>query len=110
MCYDIEEVEREKISKKKVTSKLIAIQNAIKLIKPKYYLPSAGPAIFPFLKNNLSMGVGNIFIHQPDIKNFLKNADVEVLCLRPGERLDTTKHREPIVPPTKNELDILKKI
>ena len=82
VCYEMKEVERKKISNKKVLSKLIAVRNAIKLIKPRFYLPSAGPAIFPFLKTDLSLGVNNIFVHQPDIKNFLKNSDTEVLCLR----------------------------
>ena len=109
VCYEMEEVERKKISNKKVLSKLIAVRNAIKLIKPRFYLPSAGPAIFPFLKTDLSLGVDNIFVHQPDIKKFLKNSDTEVLCLKPGECLDPLKHKEPIAPPSLLELENLKK-
>ena len=61
-------IQDKKISNKKTLAKFISIKNAINLIKPKYYLPSAGPAIFPFLDPDLSFGVDNIFVHQPKIK------------------------------------------
>ena len=44
-CYEIDEV--EKISKK-VLSKLVGGKKCDQKIKPKYYIPSAGPAVFPF--------------------------------------------------------------
>ncbi len=109
VCYEMSDLERKKISQKKVLSKLVAVRNAIKQIKPRYYIPSAGPAIFPFLKNELSLGVDNIFVHQPDIKNFLINSNTEVICPRPGDDINNTINYEPIEPPNKNDLDNLKK-
>ena len=109
VCYEMEESVRKKISKKKVLSKLVAVKNAIKQIKPRYYIPSAGPAIFPFLKDELSLGVDNIFVHQPDIKNFLINSSTEVICPRPGDDINDNTNHIPIKPPNKNELHKLKK-
>ena len=109
VCYDLDEDEKQRISKKKVMSKLVAVRNAIQLINPKYYLPSAGPAIFPFLDEALSFGIGNIFVHQPDITKYLRNSNTEVICLRPGDRLDPTKATQPVGPPSVLELDMLRK-
>ena len=109
VCYEMSEVERKKISKKKVLSKLVAVRNAIKQIQPRYYIPSAGPAIFPHLEQYLSFGIDNIFVHQPDIKKFLKDTNIEVICLRPGDQLHKTLHLDPIEPPNRIELDLLKK-
>lgn len=108
VCYKIPDEEKEKISRKKVLSKLIAIKNAIKIIKPKYYFPSAGPAIFPFLNEGLSRGKGNIFIHQPELSDFLKNSDTKLFFLKPGDIFkDSIKH-SPILPPTNLELKKIK--
>lgn len=109
VCYELSEDEKRKISKKKVLSKLVAVRNAINLIKPKFYLPSAGPAIFPFLDKKLSLGVDNIFVHQPDLDNFLKNTDTKLTYLRPGETLNPLSTTQPIKPPTEEELLILEK-
>ncbi len=108
VCYQMKKSEKLTISKKKVLSKLVAVRNAIQLIKPRFYLPSAGPAIFPFLNADLSLGVDNIFVHQPDIKNFLRNSSAEVLCLYPGDHLDLNKQTQPIKPPSAIELKKLR--
>ena len=109
VCYDISKSEKRKISKKKVLSKLVAVRNAINLIKPKFYLPSAGPAIFPFLDESLSLGIDNIFVHQPDLDKFLRNTDTKLSYLRPGETFNLLSTSQPILPPTENELLNLKK-
>ena len=109
VCYELTENEKQKISKKKVLSKLVAVRNAIKLIKPKFYLPSAGPAIFPFLDESLSLGVDNIFVHQPDLDNFLRNTDAKLKYLQPGDVLNPLHPTQPIQPPTSNELLAIKK-
>ena len=109
VCYELNEDEERKISKKKVLSKLVAVRNAINLIKPKFYLPSAGPAIFPFLDKTLSLGIDNIFVHQPDLDNFLKNTNTKLSYLRPGDTLNPLSTSQPIQPPTEHELLTLKK-
>tara|TARA_X000000368_G_scaffold416455_1_gene410408 strand:- start:634 stop:2178 length:1545 start_codon:yes stop_codon:yes gene_type:complete len=108
VCYQMDESEKTQISKKKVLSKLIAVRNAIKLVNPEYYIPSAGPAIFPFLDDNLSLGNGNIFVHQPDLKNFLKNINSKLIYIRPGECLDVNKVTDPIEPPSISDLNSLR--
>ena len=109
VCYELHEDEKRKISKKKVLSKLVAVRNAINLLKPKFYLPSAGPAIFPFLDKTLSLGIDNIFVHQPDLDNFLKNTDTKLSYLRPGDTLNPLFTTQPIQPPTEQELLTLEK-
>ena len=109
VCYDLSESEKQEISKKKVLSKLVAIRNAIQLIKPEFYLPSAGPAIFPFLADNLSLGKNNIFIHQPDLDKFLRKVDAKLMYLMPGDTLSkSAPHTKPIQPPTSSELSAIK--
>jgi UDP-MurNAc hydroxylase len=109
VCYELSENEKKKISKKKILSKFVAVRNAINLIKPKFYLPSAGPAIFPFLDETLSLGIDNIFVHQPELNYFLRNTDSILIYLRPGEKLNPLSTMQPIQPPTENELLDLKK-
>ena len=108
VCYEIDQDEKESISRKKAAAKIIAIRNAIKVINPKYYLPSAGPAIFPFLDDALSFGCGNIFIHQPELLQKLKSSNTDVVYLKPGEQLDPSKLTKPIEPPTTFELAKIK--
>jgi len=108
VCYDMNDDKKKKISKRKVLSKLINIKNSIELLKPKNYFPSAGPAIFPFLNFDFSTGSDNIFIHQPDLVNYLKNTDTEVVCLRPGDVFEEHKNFIPIPPPKIDELEKIK--
>ena len=103
VCYAMEEAE-----KKKVLAKFAAVRNAINLVQPKYYLPSAGPAVFPFLDTSLSRGKENIFVHQPDIVGFLANSKTQVVCMRPGEEFENSLHNAAISPPTTDELKNLR--
>ena len=61
VCYDLTEDQKRELSLRKVRSKLRAVKSAIRLIKPKYYIPSAGPAIFPFLTRSSPL-VNTIFL------------------------------------------------
>ncbi len=105
VCYKMDNEEKVRISKKKVLSKLVAVRNALKLIKPKYYIPSAGPAVFPFLEESLSLGNDNIFVHQPDIEKFLKNSNVKIKYPKPGDCIEDKNLEKPIKPPTLSELE-----
>ena len=108
VCYSIKEEEKKRISNKKVQSKFTSIRNAVNLIKPKYYLPSAGPAIFPFLDPSLSFGEDNIFVHQPKIDVFFSNSNTQLVYMRPGENFESSLNNPPINPPTFDELMNLK--
>ncbi len=103
-CYNYAPSQKKEIAQKKVNSKLIGLKNTVNAIKPKYLLPSAGPAIFPFFDASLSLGESNIFIHQTELDRRLKNIDAEIVYLRPGERLE---HRAttPVPPPTEELLE-----
>jgi UDP-MurNAc hydroxylase len=109
ICYQLTDSEKVSISKKRVMAKLVAVRNAIKLIKPKYYLPSAGPAIFPFLEESLSLGIDNIFIHQPEMNTFLKSVETEIVYLKPGEQIKNINTTKPIEPPKVADLKAIKK-
>ena len=79
-------------------------------LNPKYFLPAAGPAIFPYLDDDLSFGIDNIFIHHNYLNNYLGNNNVgNVLYLNPGDYLDSKK-KLPIYPPINhNDLEEYKK-
>ena len=108
VCYELPIEEKISISKKKKLSKLIAVRNAVKLINPKIYLPSAGPAVFPFLDHSLSLGIDNIFVHQPDIHKFLQSSTTKLAYLKPGDCLGVSNSTKPIKPPTLVELNSMK--
>lgn len=108
LCYELKKDEIKHISRKKTAAKFIAIRNAIKTINPKYYLPSAGPAIFPFLDDNLSLGSGNIFTHQPELHQKLKSLNTQLIYLKPGGQFENLKSTKPIEPPSAFDLDEVK--
>ena len=108
VCFDMNDEKKKQISKKKAITKLTAVRNAIKIVNPKYYLPSAGPAIFPFLNEDLSFGKNNVFIHQPDLIKFLEKSKAKIVCLRPGEEFNKEINNSPVSPPTAIELSTLK--
>ncbi len=105
-CYSYAPAQKFEISQKKINSKLIGLKNTINAIKPRFLLPSAGPAIFPFFDPALSLGENNIFIHQDELGRRLKNIDTEIVYLRPGDRFDT-QSTTPILPPTEQVLATL---
>lgn len=104
------DMRKKKISEQKVENKLNSVLRGINNLKPKYFLPAAGPAVFPYLDDKLSFGVDNIFIHQNYLDNFLKNKGVDnILYLNPGDYLNSNKDL-PICPPSShNELEKYKK-
>ena len=80
------------------------VLNAINSLKPKYFIPAAGPAIFPFLEKELSLGKDNIFVHQPELKKFLEdNQFNNTLFLKPGESFNSNNF-EPIKVPSVEDL------
>lgn len=96
--------EKLKITNNKVNAKIKNVIDAIKLLKPKFYIPAAGPAVFPFLDYKLSSGYDNIFIHQDELKKKLLVHDISnVFYARPGESIDD-KPTSPIPAPSKQQL------
>ena len=97
----MEKKKKSHITKQKVSSKFIAIRNAIQKLNPDFYFPSAGPAIFPFLDPTLSTDEDNIFVHQPRLDKFLKKQKVKSVYLKPGNKFCETKTYNPIPSPNK---------
>jgi UDP-MurNAc hydroxylase len=108
--YFKSEKEKIDISIIKNNSKLKNVVNAIKTLKPLYYIPAAGPAIFPYLNSFYSSGKDNIFIHQDTIAKVLNENDINnVLYPIPGDIIDESIiDNKPTLPPTPNELSSYK--
>ena len=105
-CFAFSAKRRQLISEKKILNKLENVANGIDILKPKYYIPGAGPAIFPFLEESLSMGVDNIFIHQDYLHGFLKQRNIHnTIYLKPGDHFNP-EFTSPIPPPSSEEIAI----
>ena len=88
--FDFTDQKKLRISSQKVKNKFNNVLKALNQLKPKYFLPAAGPAIFPFLDINLSLGANNIFVHQEELKKFLEaNGFKNILFLRPGQNFSS---------------------
>lgn len=106
-CYiNYTQEEQKKISEEKILSKLNNVSTAINLLQCKYFVPGAGPAIFPFLDPNLSLEKDNIFIHQPRLDNFLRKQDItNILYPRVGDEISSSTNLKPISGPSLNDLN-----
>ena len=106
VCYEnYSEKERVDISNEKSQVKIKNVMNAIKTIKPKFYIPAAGPAIFPFLDLSLSSGKDNIFTHQNKLHKCLsENGITNIIYAKPGDEIIPKKGSSPISPPTQEQL------
>lgn len=107
VCYTYDEETKRNISRKKVNAKLIAVKKVIQDLKPDYFMPSAGPAVFPHLDPTLSLGEGTIFVHQPLLEKLIKGESTRLVCLRPGETFDRDVQTTPIPAPTREEVERL---
>lgn len=95
---------KERISNEKTIKKLDNVVKGIRELDPNYYLPAAGPAIFPLLDEKLSYGNGNIFIHQDFLKQYLEKHSIKnSIYLKPGDFFESNL-TDPILPPSKDEL------
>jgi UDP-MurNAc hydroxylase len=101
--------EKKIISQNKIDSKIKNIVEAIRVLEPDFYVPAAGPAIFPFLDENLSFGADNIFIHQDLLANkMLAEGISNIIYAIPGDEIGK-KQGKPIQPPSLTELINFKK-
>ena len=78
ICYDIPEEEYKKISRQKKMRKFLAARNFINDLRPKYYIPSAGPAIFPYPEHyHLNFETETIFPKWWEFDAYLKDKKIE---------------------------------
>jgi UDP-MurNAc hydroxylase len=98
--------EKAEISRRKSNAKLTNVVRAIQILKPKFFIPAAGPAIFPYLDPFLSFGRDNIFIHQDILNDVLNSHNINnVLYPMPGDIINESLiGRKFIPPPTPAEL------
>jgi UDP-MurNAc hydroxylase len=101
VCYtNYSDEEKAEISHRKNNSKILNIVKAIKKLKPDFYIPAAGPAIFPYLNPQLSYGQDNIFIHQDKLNTILaSNKITNILFPRPGDVVDNSIINKKFIPP-----------
>ncbi len=94
-CYEYSKEAYERISRKKVISKFESVAQCILNLKPRFYIPSAGPACFldPMLFH-LNCEPVNIFPRAPRIIEYLsrriKNSTVEVKHMMPGDAMEVS--------------------
>ncbi len=103
--YTYSQKRKEIIAEKKVLNKFQNVLHGIEILNPKFFIPAAGPAIFPFLDASLSLGNRNIFVHQSRLHDFLNdNGFKNTIYLKPGQYFDE-KYVSPIPPPNKYEIN-----
>ncbi len=109
VCFEYSEIEKKNISAKKTQIKLANVCRGIEALNPRYFVPAAGPAVFPFLDYSLSVGRDNIFTHQDVLADHLAfEGHDNVMYLSPGDRPHIDK-KTPVPPPTHEYLDSYKK-
>ena len=88
-----------------LTDRGVIVTGGIKTLAPRFFIPAAGPAFFPFLDPVFNEGEGTIFVHQDELDKYLRQNGVRnMLYLRPGERIDENAGRLPIPGPTRAEI------
>jgi UDP-MurNAc hydroxylase len=108
--FAFSERRKKTIAAEKVQKKLNNVLRAIRILNPEYFLPAAGPAIFPYLEENLSFGKDNIFIHHDHLHKFLnENNFKNTLYLRPGDLLNSDKTNPIMAPSSIRDIDEYKK-
>lgn len=105
VCFDYPDDEKLAITAEKTMVKLRNVRRAIERIDPTFFVPAAGPAVFPFLDVSLSLGRDNIFVHQDRLDAYLRSTGWDrTLYPRPGDVVDGATDRTPILPPTAEEV------
>lgn len=92
-CYEYEQQEYDRISRKKKLTKFEAVARAIDTVRPAVYVPSAGPACFldPMLFH-LNLQPVNIFPHSPRLLEYLSRRlpRAQTQEMMPGDVLDVS--------------------
>jgi UDP-MurNAc hydroxylase len=104
-CFELPAEQRRLLAKQKAAGKFQSVLAGIKILAPRFFVPAAGPAFFPFLDPALNAGTGTIFVHQEELDNYLGKKGVKnMLYPRPGERIGEGTNRTPIAGPTAGEI------
>lgn len=105
-CFELPTDQIRKITRKKVLNKLRNVLNGTQIMSPRFFVPAAGPAFFPFLDSALSMGEGTIFVHQDELDQYLRLNGIEnILYPRPGDMVSSNANRTPIAGPTMIDIE-----
>jgi UDP-MurNAc hydroxylase len=94
-CYEYDQQEYERISTRKFKSKFEMVARAIQTVRPRCFIPSAGPACFldPVLMH-LNFQPINIFPRAPQFLEFLEgrlgSMETTVVEMMPGDLLGAT--------------------
>ena len=97
-CYEYSREEYERISRQKRISKFEMVARAIDIVRPRTYLPSAGPACFldPTLLH-LNFEEMNIFPRAPQFLAYLQQRlpenQTECLDIMPGDQISASDGR-----------------
>lgn len=104
-CFELPDEQRRLVAKKKALSKLRNVLGGARVLAPRFFVPAAGPAFFPFLDPALNVGSGTIFIHQDELDQYLRqNGITNMLYPRPGERIDEHTERAPVTGPSPDQI------
>jgi UDP-MurNAc hydroxylase len=104
-CFVMPDTQRRVLAKQRSLSKLNNVLGGITALAPRYYVPAAGPAFFPFLDPALNMGTGTIFIHQDELGSYLARRGFrDILYPRPGDGIGEHTDRTPIQGPTPDDI------
>jgi UDP-MurNAc hydroxylase len=100
-CFELPDGQRRLLARQKIVTKFHSVLAAVNLLAPRFLVPAAGPAFFPFLDPAFNAGTGTIFVHQGELDNYLGKKGIgNVLYPRPGERIGETTNRTPVAGPT----------
>jgi UDP-MurNAc hydroxylase len=95
VCYDYSPQEYAEISRRKATSKFETVARAIEAVRPRIYLPSAGPPGFldPMLMH-LNFERSNVFPRAPQFLDYLEgrlgDSSTRALEMMPGDTLNVS--------------------
>lgn len=104
-CFDLPDMQRRALAKQRSLNKLRNVLAGIRTLAPRFYVPAAGPAFFPFLDPALNAGTGTIFIHQDELDKYLGTKGIRnILYPRPGDRIDARTNRTPIKGPAPDDI------
>lgn len=82
ICYEMSDEEYKQISRQKKMRKFVAVRNFIRDMKPRYYMPSAGPAVFSFPQHeHLNFEEGNIFPKWWEFHAYMDSKDSGAECV-----------------------------
>lgn len=82
ICYEMTDEEYKQVSRQKKMRKFVAVRNFIRDMKPRYYLPSAGPAVFSFeAHEHLNFEDGNIFPKWWEFHDYMEGKEPGVSCV-----------------------------